>query len=135
ERGRGFGAPAGGGAPGGAGPEGAAAAPAASAAQGAPGSSPGTGRPGGPGGRGSQRDPEPPPPAESVDQVLDKYMQALGGQAALARAKTRVMRGTATGRDLQTMPINVQEKVTGEYRIDTQGRQGAQTRVYDGKSA
>src|SRR5436190_10298848 len=79
ERGRGFGAPAGGGAPGGAGPEGAAAAPAASAAQGAPGSSPGTGRPGGPGGRGSQRDPEPPPPAESVDQVLDKYMQALGG--------------------------------------------------------
>jgi hypothetical protein len=108
----------------------------------APGASPprSAGRPSaapnGPGARGPQGEPdEPPPPAESVDQVLDKYVQALGGEAALARAKTRVMRGTATGRDLQTAPITVQEKVTGEYRIDTQGRQGPQSRVYDGKSA
>ncbi len=67
--------------------------------------------------------------------MLAKYVQALGGKDALAQAKTRVMRGTATGRDLQTTPISVQEKVTGEYRIDTEGRQGTQTRVYNGKAA
>jgi hypothetical protein len=113
--------------PGPAGAPGTSTAPSASTASGAA-----SGR----GARGSQGEPdEPPPPAESVDQVLDKYLQALGGEAALARAKTRLMRGTATGRDLQTAPITVQEKVTGEYRIDTQGRQGAQSRVYDGESA
>jgi Photosynthetic reaction centre cytochrome C subunit len=113
----------------GSGPSGAPAASSPSSATGSPGAASGLGR-------GSQGEPdEPPPPAESVDQVLDKYVQVLGGEAALARAKTRVMRGTATGRDLQTAPITVQEKVTGEYRIDTQGRQGAQSRVFDGKSA
>jgi photosynthetic reaction center cytochrome c subunit len=96
----------------------------------------GPGAPGAAAARGPQEQTgEPPPPAESVDQVLEKYVQALGGQAALARTKTRVMRGTATGRDLQTTPITVQEKVTGEYRIDIQGRQGTQSRVYDGESA
>jgi photosynthetic reaction center cytochrome c subunit len=110
--------------------------PGAPGGAGAPGPQAAPGAPGGPGARGPQGEPgEPPPPAESVDQVLDKYVQALGGQAALVRAKTRVMRGTATARDLQTSPINVQEKVTGEYRIDTQGRQGPQSRVFDGKSA
>lgn len=115
---RGFGEP---GAPG---------AQSAPAAQGARGEQPA------PGGRGPQAEPaEPPPPAESVDQVLEKYVQAIGGQAALEKAKTRVMHGTATSRDLQTTPINVQEKVTGEYRIDTEGRQGTQSRVYNGKTA
>lgn len=86
--------------------------------------------------RGSQEEPsDPPPPAESVDQVLEKYVQALGGQPALARAKTRVMKGTVTPRDLQTSPITVQEKVTGEYRIDVQNDQRQQTRAFDGKSA
>ena len=88
------------------------------------------------GGRDSQAEPaEPPPPAESVDDVLDKYVQALGGHDAVAQAKTRVMRGTATARDLQQAPITVQEKATGEYRIDTEGRQGTQTRAFDGKRA
>lgn len=91
---------------------------------------------GAPAGRGAQGDPaEPPPPAESVDDVLNKYVQALGGREALVQAKTRVMKGTATARDLQQTPITVQEKVTGEYRIDTEGRQGVQSRVFDGKSA
>jgi len=76
---------------------------------------------------GAQQPRRQPRPGEKGVGVL--------GEAALARAKTRVMRGTATGRDLQTAPITVQERVTGEYRIDTQGRQGPQSRVYDGKSA
>jgi len=50
--------------------------------------------------------------------VIAKYVEALGGQAALTAAKTRVLEGSQTTRDLQTQPIKVQEKVTGHYRID-----------------
>jgi hypothetical protein len=50
--------------------------------------------------------------------VIAKYVQALGGEAALAAAKTRVLEGAVTSRDLQTTPIKIQEKVTGEYRAD-----------------
>jgi hypothetical protein len=53
-----------------------------------------------------------------VDDVVNKYVQAVGGQAALAAVKTRVAEGTQTTRDLQTAPIKIQEKATGEYRID-----------------
>ena len=60
----------------------------------------------------------PAPPAETVDQVIDKYVQALGGAPALQNAKTRVMTGTLTTRDLVASNITVQEKATGEYRID-----------------
>ena len=50
--------------------------------------------------------------------MIAECVQALGGQAALAAAKTRVLEGTQTTRDLQTTPIKVQEKASGEYRID-----------------
>jgi hypothetical protein len=105
-----------------------AAAAARAARGGGPGGGPGGGGqgrgpagPGGPGGPGGQRGgapAAPPKPTETADQVIAKYVQALGGQAALAAAKTRVLEGSQTTRDLQTAPIKVQEKVTGEYRID-----------------
>ncbi len=86
------------------------------------GRGPGGAGPGGPGGPGGgQRGgapAAPPKPTETAEQILAKYVQALGGQAAIALAKTRVLEGTQTTRDLQAAPIKVQEKVTGEYRID-----------------
>ncbi|HEX8707458.1 MAG TPA: c-type cytochrome [Pyrinomonadaceae bacterium] len=41
----------------------------------------------------------------SVDQVLDRYVQALGGRAALERSKTRVMKGSQTTADGTSMPL------------------------------
>jgi photosynthetic reaction center cytochrome c subunit len=71
------------------------------------------------GGQGRGRGPAPEPkPTETADAVIAKYVQALGGRAALAAAKSRVLEGAQTTRDLQTQPIKVQEKITGEYRID-----------------
>jgi hypothetical protein len=85
---------------------------------GAPGGAPGA-APGGGGGQGRGRGAAPEPkPTETADEVVNKYIQAVGGQAALAQAKTRVSEGTQTTRDLQTTPIKVQEKISGEYRID-----------------
>jgi len=97
----------------------AAARAARGAGPGGGGQGPGRGGPGGPGGQGRGRGPAPEPkPTETADAMLAKYVQALGGEAALGAAKTRVIDGSLTSRDLQTTPIKIQEKVTGEYRVD-----------------
>ena len=109
-----------------------AAAAARAARGGGPGGQgPGRGGPGGPGGgQGRGRGPAPEPkPTETADAVLAKYAQALGGDAALAATKTRVLEGTQTGRDLQTQPIKVQEKITGEYRADIASTPNPSVRV------
>ena len=83
--------------------------------------------PGQTGGRGQR-------PTESVDDVLAKYVQALGGQDAWSKAKTVVMQGTQTSRDLRTTPVKIEEKISGEYRIDLDSPQGPVARVSDGKT-
>jgi Photosynthetic reaction centre cytochrome C subunit len=55
------------------------------------------GGPGGPG-RGAEP-PSPPVPTETVDQILERYVQALGGPHLVQSAKTRVMTGTLTSRE------------------------------------
>lgn len=108
-------------------PPGAAGAPPAPGAAGAP---PAPGPGGAPQGRGG-----PPRPSETIDQVVDKYVEALGGQAAIAQAKTRVMLGTATSRDLQTNAITVKETVSGDYRVDLDTKPAPTIRVSTGKGA
>jgi len=84
----------------------------------------------GPGGRAG-----PPRPTETVDQVLEKFVHAMGGEAALAQAKTRVMHGTLTSRDLVSSPLTVQEKTTGEYRVDVDSKPVPTIRVSTSKEA
>ena len=130
-RGRGgFGGPGG---PGGAGRAGAPGAPGGAPGQAAQA---GQGGPGGPGrGAGPQEPAAPPQPTETVDEVVAKYVQALGGAPALESAKTRVMTGTLTGRDLVSTSATVQEKATGEYRIDLVTQPFATVRAFNGKTA
>jgi hypothetical protein len=125
-RGRGRGAGGPGGAPGGAAAMGAPAAPGAPAAG-------GQGR--GPGGPGRGEPPPPPPVTETVDQVLAKYVQALGGEQALQNAKTRVMTGTVTNRDLTTTNVTVQENAAGAYRIDLATQPNPTIRATNGTAA
>jgi hypothetical protein len=58
----------------------------------------------GPGGRGNR----PPPPP--VDDVINKYVDALGGQAAVAKITSRVLTGTVTNRMKQSMAFTIEEK-------------------------
>lgn len=118
-----------------------AEADAAAAARAARAGGPGAGRgpggpgaPGGPGGRGRGPAPEPKP-TETADAVIAKYVQALGGQTALAAAKTRVLEGSQTTRDLQTQPIKVSEKISGEYRVDVASTPNPSFRVSTPSSA
>ena len=92
----------------------------------------GAGRGGQPGAAPAQAAPERP--TESVDDVLSRYVQALGGRDAWAKATTVVMEGTQTARDQRTSPVKIEEKITGEYRIDVQSPQGPASRVSDGKT-
>ncbi len=114
----------------------AAAAARGRAGRGGP-AGPGGGAPGfggAPGGRGAEP-PPPPVPTESVDDIVAKYVQGLGGQTALQSAKTRVMTGTVMTRDLVTSNVTVQEKASGEYRIDIATQPVATIRATNGAAA
>lgn len=64
----------------------------------------------------AQAGPRPQPPAETVDQVLDRYLAAVGGRDALAKVASRIMTGTVTTRANQTVPFTVEETAAGAYR-------------------
>jgi photosynthetic reaction center cytochrome c subunit len=112
-----------------------AAAAAAGRGRGGQGGPGGGGAPGAAGGQGRGGPPEPPVPTETVDQIVDKYIQALGGAQAVQNAKTRVMTGTQTTRDLVSTNITVQEKNTGQYRIDIASQPNAAIRATNGTAA
>ncbi len=82
----------------------------------------------GPGGRGAQR------PAETADQIVDKYLQAIGGRDAVARLTSRVRRGTLTNGAGQSSPVTVEESAAGLVRL-TVGGTPPISRAFDGRSA
>lgn len=86
----------------------------------------GAGGRGGPGGRGPAR------PAETLDQIVDKYIQALGGRPALEKLQSRVMRGTLTNRAGQSLPVSVEEKRPGKYRQTIETPAGPAVRASNG---
>ncbi len=92
----------------------------------APGAGRGSAAP--PSGRGAQR------PGETVDQVLDKYIAALGGRDALARLTSRVRRGTLTNRAGQASPLTIEETSAGLVRVTIASTPGV-VRATDGASA
>ena len=98
----------------------------APAAPGQPGAARGAGA--APAGRGAQR------PTETVDQVLDKYVAALGGRDALAKLTSRVRRGTLTNRAGQSSPVSIEETSAGLIRV-TVGATPGIVRAADGASA
>jgi len=118
----------------GGGPGGAGGGAPGSGAPGAPGAAPGAAAPA-PAARGPAGPPPPPPVTETVDQVISKYVQALGGEQALQNAKTRVMTGTVTNRDLTTANVTVTEKSTGEARIEIATQPNPTVRATNGTIA
>jgi len=68
---------------------------------------PGPGGAATPGGAPAQASPSPSPALPSVDDILNKYVAAIGGQAAIDKLKTRVMKGTYAGANGAEMPYEV----------------------------
>jgi len=78
--------------------------------------------------------PAPPPGVAepSVDAVLEKYVAALGGSAAIARVSSRRIRGTIT-EDGETHPIEIVQTAEGRYRSSTAQPEGELTTIFDGE--
>ncbi len=78
--------------------------------------------------------PEMPAGAPSVDAVLEKYTEAVGGKDAIARIRNRELHGTFTGGDEKPHPIEIRQTADGRYRSEVKVEQGAFTIVFDGKA-
>jgi photosynthetic reaction center cytochrome c subunit len=58
-------------------------------------------------GPGAQASPTPRPAMPSADEILNKYLTAIGGQAAIDKIKTRVMKGTILAANGQTLTYEI----------------------------
>ncbi len=69
----------------------------------------------------------------TVDQVLDKYVQALGGRAAIEKAKTRVMSGAHLSSTGGSMPLVISQQAPNKYlSVMTTPQQASISRGYNG---
>lgn len=68
----------------------------------------------------------------TVDQLLAKYVEALGGRAALMRATTRVIKGSRVGADGVLVPEEVYQKAPNKLLVVTRYPDNAIIRGYDG---
>lgn len=76
----------------------------------------------------------PPAPKETSDEVFAKYYDAIGGEAALQKTTSAVMRGTLTNRSGASSPAVVTEKAPDRYRLAIEGKMPT-SRVFDGTKA
>jgi len=78
--------------------------------------------------------PAPTPAAPTGDQILAKYIEALGGQAAIDKMKTLVMKGTFTGFNGAALPYEVDLAAPDKFYINVTAQQGTVERGFDGKA-
>jgi hypothetical protein len=69
----------------------------------------------------------------TVDQVLDKYVQAMGGRAAVEKLKSRVMKGSQVTPDGTTIPVETYRAAPDKVvSILTTPKQGVMMSGYNG---
>lgn len=88
---------------------------------------PAPGGPGGPGGPGAT-----PPP--NIDQILDKYVQAIGGAAAIEKISSRVAKGILMVGGFQAS-IEMYQKAPNKVVMITHTPAGDNVQAYDGETA
>lgn len=76
------------------------------------------------------------PGAPSVDQVLDKYLEAIGGADRLKRVTSFVAKGTYIGYgDAQTVPLEIYGRAPDQLTKIVRTFDGLSTSTYDGRNA
>lgn len=75
---------------------------------------------------------ENPEVRSTVGQVLDKYVQALGGADALRKITTRIEKGAVSGRGGQKIPVDVISMAPDEKRTTMYSPRGTNVKVYNG---
>jgi hypothetical protein len=86
---------------------------------------------GGPGGM------KPAVTLPKVDEVLEKYVQALGGRAAIEKAKTRVLKGAqVSSANGASMPLEIAQQAPNKFVMTlTTPQQAVIARGYNGTTA
>ena len=76
------------------------------------------------------------PKEPTVDQILDKYIQALGGSQRLAGIKSFIAKGTLEGYDTYHMkvPAELYAKSPGQRTLIYHTQNGDATTVFDGRA-
>lgn len=79
----------------------------------------------------------PPAGAPSADQILDKYIQALGGAQRLATLTSFVAQGTYQGFDTsdEKVPVEIFAKAPSQRTMIVHLPEGDSVRTYDGRTA
>ena len=75
--------------------------------------------------------PAPTPAGPTADQILVKYVDAIGGQAAIDKMKTRIMKGTYTGVNGTPLAYEIQQQAPDKFYIKVD--EGTVERGFDGK--
>jgi len=68
----------------------------------------------------------------SIDQVLDKYVQALGGRAGVEKIKTRVMKGSQITWDGTALPLEIYSEAPDKFLSSITRPQGLVLQGYNG---
>jgi hypothetical protein len=101
--------------------------------QGGPAGAPGGGAQGGGRGQAAETPPAPAgPPMPPVNDVLAKYIQALGGEAAIQKLTARSETGTVTGGNGQSTPIEEVRKAPDKATYTLHTQRGDNSQAYDG---
>ena len=82
-----------------------------------------------------QPSPTPTPAPPTADQILAKYTDAIGGQAAIDKMKTRVMKGTYAGFNGAELVFEAYLSAPDKFYISVTTPQGTNERGFDGKIA
>ncbi len=77
-------------------------------------------------------EPKSDPSLPTVDQVLDKYVAAIGGRPALMRLTTRIMKGSRVGADGVLVPEEVYQKSPNKLLVVTSYPEIVFRRGFDG---
>ena len=76
--------------------------------------------------------PVPTPVPPTADQIIAKYIDAIGGPAAIDKMKTRVMKGTFAGFNGVEVPFEADLAAPDKFHIIVTSPQGTQERGSDG---
>ena len=82
-----------------------------------------------------QASPTPRPAGPSADDVLNKYMDALGGQAATDKLKTRTAKGTIVQANGNSFQFELYQSAPDKFYLLVNTPQGTFERGFDGKVA
>lgn len=76
--------------------------------------------------------PSPTPAPPTADQILAKYLEALGGQAAIDKLKTAVMKGNFIGSNGPALPYEVTMVAPNKFHVLITTQEGTMERAFDG---